>query len=115
MAHGDILTVNLPPSPGSAGHEQVGSRPAIVVQTDLTDASLPTTIIIPMTSNLGALRYPHTLRIDPSLQNGLTMTSVILVFQVRAIDKRRLGKRIGRLEKTHLQQLKSEMGHLLAL
>lgn len=115
MARGDILTVDFPASPGRAGHEQVGSRPAIVVQTDLTDASLPTTMIIPMTSNLGALRYPHTLRIDPSLQNGLTMASVILVFQVRAIDKRRLGNRIGRLEKRHLQQLETEMRHLLAL
>lgn len=115
MARGDILTVDLPASPGRAGHEQLGSRPAIVIQNDLTDASLPTTMIIPMTSNLGALRYPHTLRIDPSLQNGLTMPSVLLVFQLRAIDKSRLGDRIGRLEQHHLQQLETEMRHLLAL
>ena len=115
MARGDIWTVDLPASTGSAGHEQLGSRPAIVIQTDITDASLPTTLIIPMTSSLGALRYPHTIRIDPSTENGLTRPSVLLLFQLRAIDKRRFGNRIGRLEQHHLQQLETEIRNLLAL
>ena len=115
MARGDIVTVDLPASASRAGHEQVGYRPAIVVQTDITDASLPTTMIIPMTSNLGALRYPHTLLIDPSIQNGLTVPSVLMVFQLRAIDKRRIGNRIGRLDQRHLQQLETEIRHLLSL
>ena len=115
MARGDILTVELPAPSGRPGHEQVGYRPAIVVQTDVTDASLPTTMIVPLTSNLNALCFLHTFRVDPSPQNGLTRPSVLLVFQLRAIDKRRLGNNIGRLEQRHLQQLETEMRRLLGL
>ena len=115
MARGGILKVDLPAPSGRVGHEQVGHRPAIVVQTDATDASLPTTMIVPVTSNLSALRFSHTFRVDPSPQNGLTRPSVLLVFQLRAIDKRRLGNSIGRLEQRHLQQLETEMRRLLGL
>jgi len=115
MARGDILAVDLPASAGRAGHEQVGYRPAIVVQTDVTDTNLPTTMIVPLTANLSALRFPHTFRVDPSPQNGLARPSVLLVFQLRAIDKKRLGTRIGRLDQHYLQQLEAEIRHLLAL
>jgi len=115
MARGDILRVDLPTSPGNLMHEQVGSRPAIIVQTDPTDENLPTTVIIPLTSNLSALHYPHTIRIEPSKLNGLTLPSVLLVFQLRAIDKRRLGNKIGQLEQNYMQQVETEIRHLLAL
>lgn len=115
MARGDLWTVDLPAPAGRAGHEQVGYRPAVVVQTDVTDASLPTTMVVPFTSNLNALRFPHTFRVDPSPQNGLTRPSVLLVFQLRAIDKRRLGNRIGRLEQRDLQHLEAEIQRLLSL
>ena len=115
MARGEILSVDLPVPVYRGGHEQLGCRPAIVVQTDVADTNLPTTIIVPFTSNISALHFPHTLRIDPSPQNGLTRPSVLLVFQLRAIDKKRIGNRIGRLEKHYLQQLEVEMRNLLAL
>ena len=115
MARGDIWAVDLPVPADRAGHEQVGYRPATVVQTDITDAALPTTMMVPLTSNLGALRFPHTFRVDPSPQNGLAQPSVLLVFQLRAVDKRRLGDRVGRLAPHHLQQLEAEIRHLLAL
>ena len=83
--------------------------------SDVSDASLSTTMIVPLTSQLNALRLPHTLRVDPSPQNGLTRSSMLLVFQLRAIDKIRLGNNIGRLEQHHLQQLETEMRALLGL
>jgi mRNA interferase MazF len=115
MARGDILAVDLPIPSGHAGHEQVGYRPSVVVQTDVTDPDLPTTMIVPLTTNLSAVRFSHTFRVDPSPLNGLAKPSVLLVFQLRAIDKRRLGKTIGRLEQYHLQQLEAEMRRLLGL
>jgi mRNA interferase MazF len=115
MARGDILTVELPTPSGRPGHEQVGYRPAIVVQTDITDVRLPTTMIVPLTANLNALRFPHTIRVDPSPKNGLTQPSVLLVFQLRAIDKRRVSNKLGRLESHHMDQLEAEMRDLLGL
>lgn len=115
MARGDILRVDLPAPADSAGREQIGNRPAIVVQTDVTTAQLPTVMIVPFTSNLAATRFPHTLCVDPSAQNGLTRRSVLLVFQLRALDKRRLGNKIGHLEEYYLQQLEAEIRRLLNL
>ena len=113
MARGDVLLVDLPVPSSGAGHEQMGNRPAIAVQNDASDPRLPTIMIIPCTSNLGALRYPHTIRVDPSQQNGLNMPSVLLVFQLRAIDKMRIAGNIGRLEQHYLQQLDAELRNLL--
>ncbi|MCX6091054.1 MAG: type II toxin-antitoxin system PemK/MazF family toxin [Candidatus Atribacteria bacterium] len=115
MARGDIIAIDLPAPAGPKGHEQVGHRPAIVVQTDITDSRLPTTMIVPLTSHLNAVRFPHTIYIDPSYQNGLSKPSVLLVFQLRAIDKTRLDMKIGQLELHYLQQLDIEMRSLLGL
>jgi mRNA interferase MazF len=72
-------------------------------------------MIVPFTSNLAALRFPYTFRVDPTPENGLARPSVLLVFQLRAIDKKRLGNRIGRLEQHDLRQLETEMRGLLGL
>ena len=115
MARGDVLLVNLPIPSSGAGHEQMGNRPAIAVQNDASDPRLSTTMIIPFTSSLGALRYPHTFRVDPSQENGLDRPSVLLVFQLRAIDKMRIAGKIGRLEQHYLQRLDAEIRDLLSI
>ena len=79
MARGDILLVSLP---ASDRREQSGRRPVVAVQTDLIGE--PLLMIAPITSNLGALRFAFTVRIDPSAKNGLTEPSVVMVFQMRA-------------------------------
>ena len=115
MARGDVFLVELPPQPGAGGREQAGRRPAIAVQTDATSTSLPTLMIVPMTGQLTALRFPHTIRVEPSEANGLSQPSVLLVFQLRAVDRRRVLDRIGRLEQNYIAQLDAEMRRLLAL
>ena len=115
MARGDILIVNIPQTSGVKGHEQTGQRPAVVVQSDGTSPSITTSLIIPFTSNLGALRFPNTFLVGPSVTNGLNSPSVLLVFQLRAIDKRRLGNPIGQLESQYVQQLENELKTLLGL
>jgi mRNA interferase MazF len=114
MARGDVLRVDIPPSK-SAGHEQIGRRPAIAVQTDTTTASLPTLMIIPLTGRLSALRFPHTIRVEPSDENGLTQPSVLLVFQLRAIDRSRIVETIGHLEQRYLDLVDREMRYMLSL
>jgi mRNA interferase MazF len=115
MARGDIVLIELPQPANGVGHEQVGLRPALVVQDDSAGEILSVIMIVPFTSNLKAQRFPHTLMIQPSRQNGLTVPSVLLVFQLRAIDKQRVRKRIGQLENDLMSKVGDEMRNLLGL
>ena len=108
MKKGEIWIVNIPQLDG---REQEGIRPAIV----LVDTKTPVAIIIPCTSNLQALRFPHTLLIEPSQENGLDATSIVLLFQIRAVDKKRLIKRIGVLDKSMMRQINNLLKRLLSL
>jgi mRNA interferase MazF len=91
---GDVLIVDLSTS---SGREQSGVRPAIAAST----GNLPGVIIvIPLTSNIEALRFPHTLALLPDSKNGLKQESVALVFQVRAIDNKRIVQVIGKVDAT---------------
>ena len=107
MARGDILLVTLPESDK---REEKGTRPAIAVQAD--DDRSPMLMVIPVTSSLGALRFAFTVEIPPSELNGLTLPSVAMIFQLRAID-RRIVKKIGRLEPEILTQIDEKIWQLL--
>ncbi len=78
MAHGDVLLVSLP---ASDGREQNGRRPAVAVQTDV--AGEPMLMVAPITSNLKALRFKFSVKVEPSTENGLDLPSVVMVFQMR--------------------------------
>lgn len=114
MNRGDIMLVNLP-APHGTGHEQVGQRPALVVHNDSTSSKLPVISIIPFTTRLEALRFPHAIRVEPSEQNGLSQISVLMVFQLRVIDKQRLLHKIGRLEEDVLKKVDAEIRLMLDL
>ncbi len=73
MNKGEIWLVDLPPA---NGHEQSGTRPVILI----TETKANIAIIIPFTSNLQALRFPHTIEVKPSGKNGLSDISVALLF-----------------------------------
>lgn len=108
MTRGDVLLVSLPTSDR---HEQSGRRPAVAVQTD--QVGEPMLIVAPVTSNLGALRYALSVRVEPSPENGLTVTSVVMVFQMRAIDKARIIRRIGQVSQVDMQRIDAEIWRML--
>jgi mRNA interferase MazF len=108
MARGDILLVALPESDK---REEKGTRPAIAVQAD--DEQSPMLMVIPLTSSIGASRFAFTVEIQPSELNGLTLPSVAMIFQLRAIDRRRIVKKIGRLEAEILAQIDEKIWQLL--
>jgi len=112
VTRGDIYAVEIP---SSDGHEQAGTRPAIIVQAPQFENQLPTVLIGPLTSQLAAQAFPGTFLIPPDAENRLTMTSVALVFQLRAIDKRRLRRAMGRLSPSHLSQVHQQVKALLQL
>lgn len=108
MKKGDICLVEIP---SLDGHEQSGVRPAII----LADTSTNIAIIIPLTSNLQALRFLYTLEVKPSKINGLKNVSIALIFQIRAIDKKRLKSKIGELEEFSIREITILLKKLLNL
>lgn len=114
MARGDVVWIDFPESQQS-GHEQSGRRPAAAVEADLPGIDLPTVMVVPFTSNLTALRFPYTVKIDVSPQNGLTSPSVALCFQLRAIDRKRIIGKAGTLDAGDLSRITSELKRLLGL
>lgn len=105
---GEIRLVELP---SVNGREQRGTRPVIVLAE--TEANI--SIVVPFTSNLQALRFPHTLEIKPSAKNGLDSISIALIFQIRAIDKKRIKKKIGDLEEESVKELEIILRKILDL
>src|SRR5207249_4717247 len=92
MKRGEVWRVRLP---FGAGHTQSGERPAVIVQDDPFNASLPTVLVVPFTSTQAALRFGGTMLVQPDRQNGLSTPSVALVFQTSALDKRDCIRRLG--------------------
>lgn len=103
MTFGDVYLVEIS---ASEGHEQQGLRSAIIVQTADSVDKVPTILIIPFTTQIKASNFPFTLVVEPDSANNLTSVSIALVFQLRAIDKKRLKNRIGSLNTNGIQVLK---------
>ncbi|HBO43968.1 MAG TPA: PemK family transcriptional regulator [Planctomycetaceae bacterium] len=115
MNRGDVVRVQLPKPVGQPGSEQYGVRPAIVIQADRVTAGLRTVMIVPMTSQLAAVRFPGTFCILPEPSNGLTVESAVLTSQLRAIDRGRIQDVIGTLSPGDMATLEKEIRRLLAL
>jgi len=115
MERGDIVFVDLPQAKGSAGREQIGKRPALIVHEDATINSFSVIMIVPFTSQLSARRFAYTILVQPSATNGLSVPSALLIFQLRAIDKQRLANKIGQLETDVMKKVDSELKKLLGL
>ncbi len=84
--------------PFSGGREQSGERPAVVIQDGVYGQGSPLVLVVLLTSQLAALRFPASVQIQPSRENGLSFPSVAMVFQTRALDRTRFLRRIGVLE-----------------
>ena len=112
---GDVVFADLPYAADRASREQAGRRPAIAVLSDVSPATNPMVMVVPTTSKLDAARFPYTLEVLPSTINGLTERSILLVFQLRALDRNRIRNTVGRLEDHYLAQLDQILRNLLNL
>jgi mRNA interferase MazF len=93
VKRGDIFYADLSPVVGS---EQGGTRPVLIVQNDTGNRHSPTVIAAAITSQTGKARLPTHINIAGG-SVGLSKDSVILLEQIRTLDKRRLKERIGEL------------------
>lgn len=105
----DIWLANLHPAKGS---EPGKIRPVVIVQTDLLSEVHPSVIICPVTSKVQP--ESEILRVHLG-KNQLDKLSDILVDQVRAIDKRRLIERLGKLTTAQTRKLRENLKILLDL
>jgi mRNA interferase MazF len=102
MIRGDVYLAVLDPSQGS---EQAGTRPVIVVSRDAINKFSPVVVIVPLTSRANKNRLlPSHVEIKMG-EGGLTVDSVALCEQVRAISTTRLTKVLGHLSAITISQL----------
>ena len=101
VKRGDIFYADLSPVVGS---EQGGVRPVLVVQNDVGNKFSPTVIISAITSQINKAKLPTHIEITAD-EYGLAKDSVILLEQIRTIDKKRLKERIGRLDDELMQMV----------
>ena len=94
VRRGDIYFADLSPVVGS---EQGGMRPVLIVQNDVGNRYSPTVIAAAITSRTGKARLPTHITLGGE-SCGLSRDSVILLEQIRTIDKRRLRERMGKLD-----------------
>lgn len=93
VKRGDIYYADLSPVVGS---EQGGMRPVLIVQNDTGNKHSPTVIAAAITSQIGKARLPTHIELE-ARSFGLTKDSVVLLEQIRTIDKKRLKERMGRV------------------
>ena len=109
MTVGEVCWVELV---STGGHAQKGRRPAIIFQTQKASTRVSTVLIVPLTSQLDALRFPGTVLVEPDADNGLRRASVALVFQLTAIDQRYLRDRVGKISHILINELFSALDEL---
>ena len=94
VKRGDIYFADLSPVVGS---EQGGMRPVLIVQNNTGNRHSPTVIAAAITSQLGKARLPTHIELAGA-SCGLSRDSIILLEQIRTLDKSRLREKMGRLD-----------------
>ena len=101
VRRGDIFYADLSPVVGS---EQGGIRPVLIVQIDVGNRFSPTVIAAAITSQKDKARLPTHIRVN-SVGSGLAKDSVVLLEQIRTLDKRRLKEHMGRLDENSMDRV----------
>jgi mRNA interferase MazF len=94
IRRGDIYYADLSPVVGS---EQGGTRPVLILQNDIGNQYSPTTIVAAITSQIAKAKLPTHVEL-PAGPEGLGKNSVILLEQIRTIDKSRLMEKVTSLQ-----------------
>ena len=94
VKRGDIFYADLSPVVGS---EQGGIRPVLIVQNDVGNKYSPTVIVAAITSQINKAKLPTHIELSAN-EYGLSKDSVVLMEQIRTIDKKRLKEKIGHMD-----------------
>ena len=111
VKRGDIFSADLSPVVGS---EQGGVRPVLIVQNDTGNRHSPTVIAAAITSQTGKARLPTHISLAPA-SCGLPKESIILLEQIRTLDKRRLRERAGVIPPDDMRRVDEALGVSMGL
>ena len=111
VRRGDIYFADLSPV---VGCEQGGIRPVLIVQNDVGNRYSPTVIAAAITSQQNKARLPTHIEIEARTY-GLSKDSIVLLEQVRTLDKRRLREKMGCLDERAMQRVDSAIAISLGL
>jgi mRNA interferase MazF len=111
IKRGDIILCDFNPVIGT---EQSGIRPDVIIQIDRANIASPHTIVAPLTSRIRKSILSSHVFVPIGIAN-LTQDSVILCEQIRVIDKARIIRVIGHLDKEYLIQLNVALSTILGL
>jgi len=99
---GEIYLVSFDPT---VGHEIKKTRPAIVIQNDVSNEHSPITIVAAISSQFGNPPHPREVLIASGTKTGLTVPSAVVLNQIRSIDRARLQKRLGVVDAATLRRI----------
>ena len=105
IRRGDIFYADLRPVIGS---EQGGIRPVLIIQNDVGNKYSPTVICAAITSKLNKAKLPTHIELDAK-KYGLVKDSVILLEQLRTIDKQRLKDKVCHLDAEIMKQVNNSL------
>ena len=105
VKRGDIYYADLSPVIGS---EQGGIRPVLIIQNDVGNKYSPTVIAAAITSQINKAKMPTHIEL-PASEYGLYKDSVVLLEQIRTIDKRRLREKVAHLDKGLMEAVNSAL------
>ena len=111
VKRGDIYYADLSPVVGS---EQGGMRPVLIVQNDTGNRHSPTVIAAAITSQLGKARLPTHIKLSGQ-SVGLNRDSVILLEQIRTLDKSRLRQCMGHLDEAAMSAVDNALAISMGL
>ncbi|MBR3290379.1 MAG: type II toxin-antitoxin system PemK/MazF family toxin [Clostridia bacterium] len=106
VKRGDIYYADLSPVVGS---EQGGIRPVLIVQNDVGNRFSPTVIAAAITSQKDKARLPTHIQLSSTGSCGLARDSIVLLEQIRTLDKKRLKEHMGRLDTDAMQRVNTAL------
>ncbi len=111
VKRGDVFFADLSPVVGS---EQGGVRPVLIIQNDIGNRFSPTVIVAAITAQIQKAKLPTHVEIDAE-QHGFDRDSVILLEQIRTIDKQRLTDKITHLDEAMMRKVNDSLQISLGL
>ena len=105
IKRGELYYADLSPVIGS---EQGGVRPVLVVQNDVGNKYSPTVIAAAVTSQINKAKLPTHIELS-AIDYGLSKDSVVLLEQIRTLDKKRLKERIGELPLSTMERVNTAL------